>query len=127
MPISFTSKGDFKRTEKFLNFLSKGQYLSRILDRYGRMGVDALASSTPVESGITAASWGFKTSNNSQNWSITWYNTHVVSGRPLVIMLQYGHATGTGGYVQGRDFINPAIKPIFDKIADNVWKEVTSA
>ena len=127
MPISISSRGDFKRTEKFLNWVSKGQYISRVLDRYGRLGVDALASATPVESGITAASWSFKTNASRGSWSITWYNNHNAGGRPLVIMLQYGHATGTGGYVQGRDFINPAIKPIFDKIADNVWKEVTSA
>lgn len=124
--LEFSSKGSFKNTERFLSRMSKGEVL-KSLDKYGDMGVKALAAATPVESGETAASWSYEVENSGRSWSITWTNSHMAGGAPVAILLQYGHGTGTGGYVQGRDYINPAIKPIFDKIADGVWKAVTSA
>lgn len=124
--ISFSSRGDFKNLEKFLKTMSKND-IFRALDEFGRQGVDALSSATPVESGQTATSWSYEVSKTGRSYSISWTNSHIVDGRPIVILLQYGHGTGTGGYVQGRDFINPTIKPIFDKIAESVWKAVTSA
>lgn len=124
--ISFTSTGSFKNTERFLTRMSRGDIL-RELDRYGAMGVSALRSATPVDSGATAASWGYEVTRSRGSWSIAWTNSHNVSGTSIAIILQYGHGTGTGGYVRGRDYINPAIRPVFDKIADGVWKVVTSA
>jgi hypothetical protein len=106
--------------------MSKGDHL-RNLDMYGREGVNALKSATPIDSAETAASWNYKIERSGRSVSIAWTNTNVVDGTPLIILLQYGHGTGTGGYVQGRDIINPAMRPIFNKIADNVWKAVTSA
>jgi hypothetical protein len=93
----------------------------------GNEGVNALASATPVESGLAAKSWGYKVARKGEVYTITWTNSDVEKGFPVAIMLQYGYGTGTGGYVQGHDYINPAIKPIFDKIAAKVWKAVTSA
>ena len=124
--ISFETSGSLSRTTKFLSTLSRGDFF-RALDRAGREGVAALAAATPVESGVTAASWNYEIQRSKGSASITWYNNQTVNGVPLVILLQYGHGTGTGGYVRGRDFINPAIKPVFDKIANDVWKAVTSA
>lgn len=124
--IKFESKGDFKRTEGWLQKLVKGDIYSA-LERHGRAGVAALRSATPVDSGATAASWSYQIERSRGSWSITWTNGHLAAGVPVAILLQYGHGTGTGGYVQGQDFINPAIKPVFDKIAQDVWKAVTSA
>ena len=124
--ISFSSSGSFGNTEKFLKAMSAGDIL-RSLDQYGRRGVDALRSATPVESGLTAELWSYEVEKSRTGYSITWSNTHSVSGVNIAVILQYGHGTGTGGYVSGRDYINPAIRPIFDQIADDVWKEVTSA
>lgn len=124
--ISFTSTGSFNNTESFLKKMSKPNIRS-VLDGLARQGVAALSSATPVESGLTAASWTYDIEESGGNWTIVWSNTHVVSGAVIAILLQYGHGTGTGGYVAGRDYINPAIRPIFDKIADSVWKVVTSA
>lgn len=124
--ITIESSGSFNRTGSFLTKLL-GLDISGLLHQYGREGVAALAAATPSETGITAASWDYTVSKTRNGWAITWSNHHVVEGTPLVIMLQYGHGTGTGGYVQGEDFINPAIKPIFDKIKTDVWKVVKSA
>ena len=124
--ISAESKGSFKNTEAFLHKVSKIDIL-KILRSYGQKGVNALASATPVESGLAASSWGFEVSGAGGKYTITWTNSDVENGFPVVIMLQYGYGTGTGGYVQGRDYINPAIRPIFDSIANEVWKAVTSA
>lgn len=124
MSFSFTSSGSFKSTEKYLKKMARGDAF-RLLDRYGSMGVEALRSATPIDSSETANSWSYKVERKSGRYSIKWTNSHMAGGTPVVILLQYGHGTGTGGYVQGRDFINPAIKPIFDKIADEVWREVT--
>lgn len=124
--ISFSSKGNFNKTEKFLQTMSRGD-IFRQLEGYAREGVTALQAATPVESGETAASWNVKVRHSRGQYSIEWTNDHIVNGVPIAIILQYGHGTGTGGYVQGRDYINPAIKPVFDKIADKVWKAVISA
>src|SRR5678815_5394973 len=105
----------------------KKQDLLPILRVYGQIGVSALAAAPPVDSGISAASWTCSVVKRGTAYWIIWKNRRDADGRPVVILLQYGHATGTGGYVQGRDFINPAIKPVFDKIAEEVWKVVISA
>lgn len=123
--ISFTSRGDFKNLKRFLA-KPIGPEIKRILDTYGRMGVSALASATPTQSGITADSWGYEVKASGRSYSITWYNTNVISGVPIAIILQYGHGTGTGGYVQGRNYINPAIQPVFNKIAESGWNAVRS-
>lgn len=123
--ITLTSKGDFKKTHNFLDRMSKRE-IYRSLDRYGQQGVSALASGTPVDSGLAASSWSYKIEVGRESASITWTNANRENGFPVAIMLQYGYATGTGGYVQGRDYINPAMKPIFDKISEDVWKEVIS-
>ena len=124
--ITFESTGSFDKTESFLKKMSKGD-LYKDLDKYAREGVAALSGATPVETGVTAGSWRSEVKISKQSAEIFWSNYNTVNGVPLVILLQYGHGTGTGGYVQGRDYINPAIKPIFDKIATNVWRVVTTA
>lgn len=126
MGVQFRHRGNFNKTERFLNFIKRASYLNA-LDRYGQMGVEALAASTPVDSGKTAASWTYEIERTDKYTRITWLNTNVNKHVNVAIILQYGHGTGTGGYVQGRDYINPAMKPIFDNIADKVWREVTSA
>lgn len=124
--ISFESSGSFKNTETFLKAVSKLDIMSK-LSAYGQKGVIALSTATPIDSSRAAMSWGYEVSRKGNVYSIVWTNSDVENGFPVAIMLQYGYGTGTGGYVQGRDYINPAIKPIFDQIADEVWKAVTSA
>ena len=117
-------KGSFKNTfALFKKLQSKKIY--NCLDKYGREGVAALAAATPVDTGKTASSWTYEVVTKDDSVSIVWKNSNVVDGVPIAIIIQYGHATPTGGYVQGVDYINPALQPIFDKIAKNVWKEVT--
>ena len=125
MKISFSSKGDFSKTIKFLNKV-KNVKINNILSKYGEIGVNALSQATPKDSGVTSKSWNYKIEVNNDNASIVWYNTNVVKGVNIAVILQYGHGTRNGGWVEGRDYINPAMKPIFDKIADQVWKEVTN-
>lgn len=124
--FNITTSGSFNKTESFLRSMSKLD-IESILHRYGQEGVTALATATPMESGLTAASWGYEVSRKGNVHTITWTNSDIEDGFLVAIMLQYGYGTGTGGYVQGRDYINPAIKPVFDRIADEVWKAVTSA
>ena len=126
MSFAFTSSGDFKKTEKFLKSLSE-QDNFKALDKFGRQGGAALAAATPVDSGLTAASWYYEITRTKTSWTITFNNSVMAGSAPLAILLQYGHGTGTGGYVQGRDYMNPAIQPVFDRIADEAWKAVTSA
>jgi hypothetical protein len=126
MPVTFTVTGDFKSTQDFLNHVKSVDILA-ILNSCGELGVEALSSATPAETGLAAESWSFDTLASNGVYHITWTNSDVENGFPVVIMLQFGYATGTGGYVQGRDYINPAMAPIFDLIADKVWKAVTSA
>jgi len=120
------SRGSFDKTEQYLRNLSKLR-IDVILKSSGRLGVDALKKATPRDSGLASESWGFEVSNNKGSVEIVWTNSDIENGFPVAIMLQYGHGTGTGGYVQGIDYINPAMKPVFDKIAEDVWKAVTSA
>jgi hypothetical protein len=124
--ISFIHSGSFQNTEAFLKSMAKLDILS-ILNANGQAGVNALAGVTPVETSLAASSWGFQVFSSGGIYTIAWTNSNVENGFPVVIMLQYGHGTGSGGFVQGRDFINPAIRPIFDKIANEVWKAVTTA
>lgn len=121
--ISLKSSGSFDNLEKMLKNASKPSVF-RQLERYGQMGVEALRAATPVDEGVTADSWNYEVIQDSHSWSIVWGNSHIVDGRPIAILLQYGHATGTGGLVQGQDYINPALRPIFDKMVAEGWKVV---
>lgn len=122
----FVQRGSTDKTERFLKSLQK-MNIAKIVESQAKAGVQALAAATPEETGLASKSWDYEISQNGGNLSIIWTNSDIEKGFPVVIRLQYGHGTGTGGYVQGRDFINPAIRPIFDKIAETVWKAVTSA
>jgi hypothetical protein len=122
----FRSRGSFDKTEKFLRSIQRFDVKS-VAEAGAKKGVKALIDNTPRDSGLAANSWGYKISQNGGGVTITWTNTDVENGFPVAIALQYGYATGTGGYVQGRDYINPAMRPIFDEIAASVWKAVTSA
>ena len=122
--ISFRQKGDFSKLDRYLERVKEAARLG-VLDKYGREGVAALSSATPVDSGETANSWFYEIEHTNGSATITFYNSHIDNGFPVAIMLQYGHGTGTGGWVEGRDYINPAIQPIFDKIAEDAWREVT--
>jgi hypothetical protein len=121
MGIRISQTGDFKKIEKFLKRVSNKDYL-KILDKYGKIGVQALSSATPIDSGKTSSSWGYEIYGNS----IYWTNDNINKGVNIAVILQYGHGTRNGGYVQGRDYINPAIRPIFDSMVEDIWKEVTS-
>lgn len=122
----FKQRGSFKHVEAFLSRMMDEQVFQE-LEYLGQMGVDALISATPVDSGLAAASWGFEIRRSERSWSIVWTNSDIENGFPVAVMIQYGHGTGTGGYVQGRDYINPAMAPVFDRIAEQAWKAVTSA
>ena len=122
--ISFRQKGDFSKLTSFLE-RAKNVVKAGDLDKYGREGVAALASATPVESGLTANSWYYKIKRQNGSISINFYNSNINEGVPIAIILQYGHGTRTGSWVEGRDYINPVIQPLFDKIAYDVWREVT--
>lgn len=122
--IRFRQKGDFSKTTSFLE-RAKGVAHLGILDKYGRAGVAALKSATPIDSGETADSWYYEIVNRSGFTKITFLNSNINDGVPIAIILQYGHGTGTGGWVEGRDYINPAIQPIFDQIVNEAWREVT--
>ena len=124
--IKIKHRGSFKHLEKFMKNVDKETYLA-ILERYGRIGCAALASATPKESGETAAAWGYQIEKTSSGYSVVWTNSNVQDGVNIAIILQYGHGTGTGGYVQGKDYINPALGPVFDGLARDAWKEIMSA
>lgn len=122
--ITFRQKGDFSKLTRYLERAKEVIKLGD-LDKYGREGVAALASATPVDSGKTASSWRYEIKNKNRSVTISFYNSNIQNGVPIAIILQYGHGTRNGGWVQGRDYINPAIQPIFDKIANEAWREVT--
>ena len=122
--ISFRQKGDFSKLTSYLERVREAAKIGT-LDRYGREGVAALKSATPVDSGKTADSWYYEITRTSGSVSIVFNNSNINDGVPIAIILQMGHGTGTGGWVQGRDYINPAIQPVFDKIANDAWKEVS--
>ena len=123
--IKFRHKGNFNKTTRYLEKASRMAKL-RDLDKYGREGVAALAAATPVDSGLTASSWTYEIIHKNGSVELSFKNTNIQNGVMIAIILQYGHGTGTGGWVQGRDYINPAIQPIFDKLANDAWKEVTN-
>lgn len=121
----------FKQNRNFSNLSITLKRMKRFVDnisleKYGKEGVTALASATPVDTGLTANSWNYKIEQTKNSVSITFYNTNIQNGVPIAIILQYGHGTRNGGWVEGRDYINPAIQPIFDRIANEAWKEVRS-
>lgn len=122
--ITFRQKGDFS---KLTGFLEKAKHVVKLgnLDKFGKAGVDALASATPVDSGLTASSWYYEIENKHGSATISFHNSNIQNGVPIAIILQYGHGTNNGGWVEGRDYINPAIQPIFDEIANEAWREVT--
>ena len=122
--INIRQKGDFKKLTSFLEKAKAGFDIG-ILDKYGRKGVDALSSATPVDTGLTASSWFYKIENKNGVAKIEFHNSNIQNGVPIAVILQYGHGTRNGGYVVGRDYINPAIQPVFDELAKNAWKEVT--
>lgn len=124
--IRLTSKGDFSNTFRFLKKMDNFQ-VTKILDKYGKMGVNALANATPLDSGKTAESWGYEISVKKEGATIHWTNTNQNNGVYIAVILQYGHGTGTGGYVRGVDYINPAIRPVFDKIVEEAWMEVLNS
>lgn len=122
--ISFHHKGSFKNTESFFDKLISRRY-AQVLEKYGELGVQLLSANTPVKTGKTASSWSYKVIDDNTGVSVIWENSNVQKGYANVaLLLQYGHATGTGGYVTGIDYINPALQPIFDKMAEAAWEEV---
>ena len=125
MSISMSSSGSWDSTEKWLKRMSAGPSIFSSLEKYGQAGVAALRAATPVESGETANAWFYEIIQDGESWSVVWGNNHVNNGRQIAVLLQYGHGTGTGGYVAPRDYINPALKPIFDQMAAEGWKVVT--
>lgn len=119
------STGSFQKTVSFLNNLNTGK-LFHSLNQHGRVGVDALSRATPSETGETAQSWGYQVGKTKDRISLSWYNTHENDGVNIAVIIQYGHGTGTGAYIQGKDYINPAMRPIFDRILEDVWRQVTN-
>lgn len=122
--IEFKQKGDFKYSLGFLHRAQRREFFN-VLDQYGKAGVEALSSATPRDTGKTANSWTYEVNRTRNSVSISWHNTNIADYTPVVVLIQYGHATPSGVYVEGVDFVNPAIKPVFNDIADAIWKEVT--
>ncbi len=122
--ISINHKGDFSNLKRYLERVKKTAKFS-VLDKYGEAGVAALASATPVDTGLTARSWYYEIERSDESTVIVFKNSNIQNGVPIAVILQYGHGTRNGGWVQGRDYINPAIQPIFDKIVNDAWREVT--
>lgn len=124
--ISIRQKGDFAMTEKFLKKSFGRNYLA-VLEKYAQQGVAALSAATPVDTGLTSISWSYEIVQNDNGFSIVWNNSNIQKGVNIAIILQYGHGTRNGGYVRGRDYINPALQPVFERMAEAAWKEVTEA
>lgn len=122
--IKLTSKGDFKHSFKLLNTIKRRSYFDA-LKIYGQRGVEALSKATPVDTGKTASSWDYKIIEEDGRLKIVWTNSNINNHIPIAIIIQYGHATRNGGWVEGIDYINPALRPIFNDIRDHVWREVT--
>lgn len=123
--IRIKQSGNFLKTEKYLK-KSLGKEYRAVLEKYGQIGVTELAAATPKDTGFTAASWSYEIIQNEETISIVWKNSHVVRGVNIAVILQYGHGTRNGGYVRGVDYINPALRPIFSRLAEAAWKEVKS-
>ena len=121
--ITIKSKGNFKKTDSLLAKILKRDYVT-VLTKYGQLGVEALRNATPVDTGLTANSWSYEIVEDSSGIKIYWKNSNIVKGVPIAVILQYGHATNNGGHVEGVDYINPAIKPLFEDLASRVWEEV---
>lgn len=124
--IGFRQKGNFLRTERYFKNVKKAVN-PHSLDTYAQRCVAALASATPVDSGLTARSWYYKINKKDGSISIAFYNSNIQNGAPIAILIQYGHGTRNGGWVEGRDYINPAVRPFFDQIANEIWREVTKS
>lgn len=124
--VKFRHRGNFNNTERFIKKVLDREIYTN-LDEYGQKGVEALRSATPVDTGKTADSWGYKIVQNRGEIKIIWTNDNFNKGEQIAVLIQYGHGTGTGGYVQGRDYINPSMRIVFDEIADDIWREVTNA
>ena len=122
--ITLKQKGNFSKLNRYLERVKEAAKIS-ILDKYGKAGVEALSSATPSDTGLTASSWYYKIERTKTSATIQFLNSNINDGVPIAVIIQYGHGTGTGGWVEGRDYINPAIQPIFDEIANEAWKEVT--
>lgn len=125
MPVTIKTSGNTDGTRNYLQKLARGDFYKG-LDKYAQAGAEALASATPVDTGLAAGDWTYEIERSGASLTISWNNTDVESGFPVAVMLQYGYSTGTGGYVQGRDYINPAMRPIFDQIEEAVRRAVTS-
>ena len=123
--ISLKQRGTFGKTTQFLEKAKKADFV-RILERYGKEGVAALATATPKDSGLTAESWSYEIRVNKYSYTLMWKNSHIVNGVPIAILIQYGHGTRNGGHVEGQDYINPAMKPIFDRMLAEILREVTA-
>lgn len=126
MYISFIHRGSFDKSEKFLRTMKKLD-IQRLVDKEAQRGVEALQKATPKDSGLASDSWGYEIRQNGSNVIITWTNNDIENGFPVAVALQIGYGRGSGGFIQGRDYINPAMKPVFDSISERVWKAVTSA
>lgn len=124
--IYFKQSGNFKKTENFFKRALNSDH-RRILHKYGKKGVDALQEATPKATGKTSESWSYKIENKQNSLSVSWYNSNIVEGVPIALVIQYGRVTEEGVYLQGRDYINPALQDIFDKMANELWKEVTKS
>jgi len=122
--VRLTARGDFSKTFKFLENARKLVHIPTILEKYGQKGVDALSAATPKDTGLTADSWYYEVTEADDVYKLTFFNSNINKGVPIALILQYGHGTRNGGYVEGRDYINPALRPIFDELAEKVWKEV---
>lgn len=122
--VKVSHKGDFDNIDGFLKNIKEAKF-TNILHKYGKLGVEALTAATPVDTGMTAVSWYYEIVEKQGTYTIHWCNSNLENGVPIAILIQYGHATKNGGYVQGRDFINPAMRSVFDKLADALWREVT--
>lgn len=125
MSMNISSSGSFKNLDGWFARMRRINRIRNILENYGVRGVDVLSNATPEDTGETANSWRYRVRVDKVGYTIEWYNINIVDGKPVAILIQYGHATGTGGYVIGRDYINPAMRPIFDEMAEELWKEVT--
>ena len=123
--ITITSRGEFGNVTRFLEKAKEKLHMKTVFDKYGEEGVKALSEATPVDSGETAAAWRYEISEDNGGMTISFHNDHVNKDVNIALILQYGHGTGTGGWVEGRDYINPVIQPLFDEMAERLWKEVT--
>lgn len=126
MGVTFSQKGDFSKTNSMLQRMLENVDLS-ILDKYGRKGIQLLESATPIDTGVTAASWYYTIEHDKNQATLTFNNSNVVRGMSIALLIQYGHATRTGGWVEGLDYINPALQPLFEELANEAWKEVTKS